>query len=134
MTIGHLLKLFGAALIYLVVNVLVSIIWVAIYAHLLNPGHPDGYYQEYAKISSPYSSIIAGMPLMFAMCYLLSGSWTTEFAIKSVVIIWIFYVLIDLGILFASGMNRRLALFAAISLITKLLAALLGAKLGAGAS
>ena len=128
---GHLLKLFGATLLYLVVNVGVSILYIAFYSAVINPGHPAEFYQEYAKVASPYSSIIAGMPLMFSLCWWLSRKWTPSFARNSVILIWIFYVIIDLTIVFASGMTSRLAVFVSISLLTKLLAALLGARVGA---
>ena len=107
MTIGHILKLIGAAILYLVVNVIISIIWVAIYSHLINPDHSHEFYKEYAKFSAPYSSVFAGMPLMFFMCWWLSGYWTPDLALKSVLGIWIIYVIIDLSVLFASGMTLR---------------------------
>jgi len=130
MTFGHILKLVGAALLFLVVNVGVSILWVAFYAYVINPGHPDEFYQEYAMFVAPYSSILAGMPLMFIMCWWLSSHWGPDLAFKSVLGIWIIYVIIDLSVLVAAGMTSRLAILSAISLVTKLLAALLGAKIG----
>ena len=79
---------------------------------------------------APYSSILAGMPLMFIMCWWLSSHWGPDLAFKSVLGIWIIYVIIDLSVLVAAGMTSRLAILSAISLVTKLLAALSGAKIG----
>ena len=131
MTIWHFTKLVAAAFVYLVINVAISVLWVAIYAYVINPGHPHAFYEEYAQVSSPYSSIIAGMPLMFCMCWWLSRNWTPDFALRSVIGIWIVYVIIDLSVVFASGMTARLAVFVTISLATKLVAAVAGVKVGA---
>ena len=118
----QILKIIGAALLFLVVNVAVSIVWVAVYAYLINPGHPSAFYDEYAQVAAPYSSIVAGMPLMFVLCWWLGRTWN----LVSILGIWIVYVIIDLSVLFASGMTSRLAGFATVSLITKLIAAVLG--------
>ena len=126
----HIFKLIGAALLYLVVNVGVSFLYIAFYSYVINPGHPAEFYQEYAKVASPYSSIFAGMLLMFLMCRWLSRKWTPEFARNSVLVLWFVYVIIDLAVLFTSGMTSRLAVLASISLITKLIAALFGARVG----
>lgn len=127
---GHLLKLFGATVLYLIVNVGVSILYVALYSTVINPGQTPEFYQDYAQQAAPYSSIIAGMPLMFLMCWWLSRKWAPDFARKSVIVIWIMYVIIDLTVVLASGMTGRLAVFVSISLATKLLAALAGAAVG----
>ncbi len=131
MTVRHLLKLLGAAVLYMVVNVGVSVLYVAIYASLINPGQPPEFYTEYARVASPYSTIFAGMPLLFLWCWWLSRRWTLPFARRSVVGIWIIYVVMDLTITISAGMTGRLAVFTTISLVTKLIAALLGAQVGA---
>ena len=69
MKVSHVLKLIGATILYLVVNVGISFLYVAFYAFVINPGQPPEFYQEYAAIAAPYSSIIAGMPLMFFLCW-----------------------------------------------------------------
>ena len=124
MKISHLTKIIAAAVGYLVVNVLISVAVVAFYAYFVNPGHPNHLYEEFARQSAPYSSIFAGMPLMFALCRWLGKKWD----FRSIVGIWIVYMIIDLTVLFLSGMTVRLAIFAAISLATKLAAAVLGAR------
>lgn len=126
----HILKLIGATLIYLVVNVGASFLYVAFYSYVINPGHPAEFYQEYAQVASPYSSIFAGMPIMFFMCWRLSRKWKPDFGRNSVLVIWVTYVIIDLTVLSVSGMMGRLAILSSISLFTKLIAALWGAKIG----
>jgi hypothetical protein len=130
MTIGRMAWIIGAAILVLVINVAVSILYVAVYSYLINPRHDEQYYQEYAQIAAPYSSIIAGMPLMFLICWLVGSWWEADFAIKAALLVWLVYAVIDVLVLVAGGMSTglpaRMILLAAISIITKLAAAYLG--------
>lgn len=47
------------------VLVLLAFLWVLIYALLIAPGHPGGFYQAYAARVSPISGLIAGLPVLF---------------------------------------------------------------------
>ena len=58
------------ALGVMVVNVLISILYVVVYSYVIDPGHDPEYYQAYAQVAAPYSSIVAGILLMF-----LAGRW-----------------------------------------------------------
>ncbi|NNE66386.1 MAG: hypothetical protein HKN33_07445 [Pyrinomonadaceae bacterium] len=118
-------KMIGAALIYLVLNVLVSVVVVAVYATFIDPGRPSEFYEEFAKYSAPYSSVIAGMPLMLVWAWLLRKWWS----FRSVIGVWVVYAIIDISVLTASGWTSRLALFSIVSLATKLIAVILGARL-----
>lgn len=48
--------------------VALSFAWVAIYSHLINPGHDITFYQEYAERASPVVGIGIGLPLYFFVC------------------------------------------------------------------
>lgn len=114
------------ALGVMIVNVLISVLWVAVYSFLINPGQDEAFYQEYAKRSAPYSSIIAGMPLMF-----LAGRWIgSKFAransVKAALLVWLKYFLIDLIVIVAAGALEQIALLFTISFVTKFAAAYLG--------
>ena len=65
MTLGRVAVLVGIALGVMVVNVAISILYMVVYGHLIDPGHEKAYYQEHVKIAAPYCSIVAGIPLMF---------------------------------------------------------------------
>ncbi len=134
MTIGRLAWIIGAAILVLVINVGVSILYVAIYSHLINPRHDEHYYQEYAKMVAPYSSIIAGMPLMFLICWWVGSWWEADFAVKAAILVWVVYAVIDVLVLVAAGVSSgvptRMIVLTAISLITKLAAAYFGGVVG----
>lgn len=134
MTVGRLAWIIGAAILVLVINVAVSILYVAIYSYLINTGHDEHYYQEYAKVVAPYSSIVAGIPLMFLICWRVGSWWEADFAVKAALLVWLVYAVIDVLVLVAggisSGVPARLIVLAAISLLTKLAASYFGGIVG----
>ena len=107
MTIGRLAWIIGAAILVLAINVGVSILYIAIYSYLINPGHDEHYYQEYAKMVAPFSSIVAGMPLMFLTCRRVAKWWEADFAIKAALLVWLVYAVIDVLALVAGGMSSE---------------------------
>src|SRR6185436_1534902 len=109
MTVGRLAWLVGVALLVLVVNVAVSILYMVVYGHLIDPGHEERYYQEHIKVAAPYCSIVAGMPLMFLAGWRVGGWAEREFAVKAALMVWLAYVLIDIAALLASGLTARIA-------------------------
>lgn len=132
MTIGSLAWIIGAGIVVLVINVAISFLWVAIYAYLINRGHDKQYYETYAETAAPYSGIIAGAPLMFLMCWWVSG-WGADFAVKAAILVWLVYAVVDVIMLVASGIKQaptRMIVLVAISIITKLAAAYLGGLVG----
>src|ERR1700752_1846827 len=134
MTIGRLAWIIGAAIFVLAINVGLSILYIVIYSYLINPGHDEHYYQEYAKVAAPYSSIIAGIPLIFLIGWRVGGWWEADFAIKAALLVWLVYAVIDLLVLVAAGMSgvvpARLIVISAISLITKFAASYFGGVVG----
>jgi hypothetical protein len=59
------LKLIGAAFLLHVALIVLSIIEVAVYSYLINPGHDTKFYSEHAKQSGPWISTIFGPLLIF---------------------------------------------------------------------
>ena len=116
------------------VNVAVSVLWVAVYSHGINPGHEAAFYQEYAQWVAPYSSILAGAVIVFFACRILGRRWEPEFAVTAALAVWVTYTVLDLAVVFAVGMTGRLALLGGISHLTKLAAAYLGGRSASRAS
>ncbi|MGH7133365.1 MAG: hypothetical protein ACREJO_15640 [Phycisphaerales bacterium] len=134
MTLVRLASLIGAALLVMVLNVAMSILYMVVYSYLINPGHPKAYYEEHIKVAAPYCSIVAGIPLMF-----LAGLWVAgwggagdgQLGVKAALVVWLAYAIIDLGVLLAAGMTAKIAVLCAVSLLTKLAAAYGGAMVAA---
>lgn len=132
MTLVRLASLIGVALLVMVLNVAVSVLYMVVYSHLINTGHPKEYYEEHIKVAAPYCSIVAGLPLMF-----LAGLWVAgwggvgvaggQSGVEAALVVWLAYAIIDLGVLLAAGMTAKVAILCAVSLLTKLAAAYAGA-------
>ena len=124
MTLGRVAALAGLAFGVMVLNVAVSILYMVLYSYAIDPGHDKGYYEAHVRIAAPYCSIIAGIPLMF-----LVGWWV---GMKPAILVWLIYACIDLAVLIASGLTWRIGALAAVSLLTKLVSAYLGALAASG--
>jgi hypothetical protein len=127
MTLGRVAVLVGIALSVMVANVAISILYMVVFGHVIDPGHEKAYYQEHIKIAAPYCSIVAGIPLMFLAGWWVGGFWDVGLAVKSAIIVWLAYAVIDLAILAASGLTARIGVLFAVSFLTKLAAVYFGA-------
>ena len=127
MTLGRVAWLVGVAVLVLVVNVTISILYMVVYGHLIDPGHDEQYYRDHIQVAAPYCSIVAGIPLMFLAGWWVGGWWEGAFAIKAGLTVWLAYALIDIAVLLAAGMTAKIAVLFAISFVTKLAAVYFGA-------
>jgi hypothetical protein len=119
MTIGRVAALAGLALGVMAVNVAISILYMVVYGYVIKPGREKAYYDAHVQIAAPYCSIIAGIPLMFLVGWWV-GMWPA-------MVVWLVYTVIDLAALAASGPTLRDGAVVAVSLLTKLGSACLGA-------
>ena len=126
MNTKRLVWMIGAAVLILVVNVGLSVVYMVFYSYLINPGHDERFYQEHVKIAAPYCSIFFGIPLFYFVCRWIGGKWEKDFALKSAVGVWLVYALIDAAVLVSSGLTLGMAGLMAVSLITKLISAYFG--------
>jgi hypothetical protein len=124
MTIGRVAALAGLALGVMAANVAVSILYMVVYSHVIDPGHEKAYYEAHVRTAAPYSSIVAGIPLMF-----LVGWWV---GLRPAMFVWLVYAFIDVAVLAASGRSWRAGALLAVSLLTKLVSACLGALAAGG--
>ena len=115
-----------AALVVIVVNVIVHILYMVVYSYFIDPGKGEAFYQEHAQASAPYSSIIAGIPLMFLAGYLVGGRFSKRNSVKAAVLVWLVYFLIDLAVIIGVGALTQIAVLFVISSAIKLAAAYLG--------
>ena len=118
MTLGRVAALAGLALGVMAANVAVSILYMVVYSHAIDPGHEKAYYAAHVTVAAPYCSIVAGIPLMF-----LVGWWV---GMRPAIVVWLVYALVDVAVLAASGLTLRIGVLVAVSLLTKLASACLG--------
>ena len=119
MTLGRIAALTGLALAVMAANIIVSILYMVVYSHAIDPGHDKAYYEAHVQVAAPYCSIVAGIPLMF-----LVGWWV---GMKPALVVWLVYAVIDLAVFSMTGPTLRMGALVAVSLITKLASAWFGA-------
>ena len=122
--------LVGIAILVMVANILVSVLYMVVYSYAIDPGHEKQYYDNHIQVAAPYCSIVAGIPLMFLTGWWVSGWWEGKFSIPSALVVWIVYAVIDIAVLVAAGVTPKIAILVAVSLATKLAAIYAGAVLG----
>jgi hypothetical protein len=114
------------ALGVMIANVAVHILYMVIYSYLINPGHDVAFYEAHAKVSAPYSSIVAGMPLVFLGCRWIAKKFAPESSITAALVVWLVYFVIDLAVIVSAGAFAGIAVLFAISMSTKFAAAYFG--------
>jgi hypothetical protein len=124
--------LVGVALLVMIANVALSILYMVVYSYLIDPGHGTEYYDAHIQVAAPYCSIVAGIPLMFLAGWWAGLWWQGEFVVKSAVVIWLLYAVSDVAIMLAAGLTLTMAILVAVSVITKLAAVYAGALFASG--
>lgn len=114
------------ALGVMIVNILISVLYVIVYSYVIDPGHDADYYQAHAQVAAPYSSIIAGIVLMYLAGRWIGGKFPEGNRVKAALLVWLVYFLIDLAIIVAAGALAQIAVLFTVSFVTKLAAAYLG--------
>lgn len=119
------------ALILMTLGIAATFGWVAIYSHVIDPGHPVGVYQAYADRYAPWIGVYAGMPLWFVAGWLIARTRDRDRAVDTAFGTGFVYALLDGAILGAMGTLIPFLHIVTISITTKAFAAVIGARLGA---
>lgn len=123
-----------AAIAVMVLNVAICFGLVWLYSTFFNPGQPASYYEAFAMRVAPISSVIAGIPLMFATGFLISRTRPGRRGLLVAAAAALFYIILDTGILLSADAGQGVWMWAALSHATKLLCAVAGARLGTSRS
>lgn len=91
---GSIARSIGLGLAAMGAVVLLAFIWVLVYALVIAPGHPGGFYQSYAARVSPISGLIAGLPVLFLAGYL-ARRWSRGGTLVVSLIPALVYVAVD---------------------------------------
>lgn len=103
--LGRIAWLVGIAVLVMIANIAVSVLYMVVYSYLIDPGHEKEYYDDHIQVAAPYCSIVAGIPLMFLAGWWVGCWWQGEFALRSSLVVWLAYPAIDIAILLAAGMT-----------------------------
>lgn len=126
MDVRRIARIVGAAVVVLVVNVAISVLYMVVFSYVIDPGHDNAFYQTHAEFAAPYSSIIAGMPLMYFAARWIGRRAPIGSAMTDGLGVWLAYAVIDLAVVIPAATARLIPLVT-ISSLTKLGAAYVGA-------
>jgi hypothetical protein len=132
MTLGRVAILMGCAVGVVAAGVVITVLYMVVYGHLINPGHEQAYYDAHVQVAGPYIGIVAGIPLMFFAGLLVGRFWSADLAVQAALITWLAYAVIDVGVAVAWGLTPRLIAVVAVSVLTKLAAAYAGGLVAGG--
>ena len=108
----------------MVLNVAFAFLWVFIYSTWVAPGQDEAAYNAYARRVAPWSSVIAGIPILCVAGWVLArwhgGGWQVGICAA------VAYVVIDFTVVAAAGALGDFPAIVALSFATKLAAAALG--------
>lgn len=133
MNFAEYAKALGVAVFVLVLTLAASFPMVAVYAYLIEPGHPPEFYSEAANWIAPWSSYILGPIAFFGCNYWLLKTGRVRFPLRFAAATIGFYLFIDLGmfpILIDIPLSSFFTAAILLSLVVKIIAALWGANLG----
>jgi hypothetical protein len=128
MTLGRIFALIGVALLITITNVAVSVLYMVLYGHVIDPGHDPKYYEDHVQVAAPYCSIVAGIPLMFFAGWWVAGWWQRTLRYRGAILVWLTYAIIDITVVLMAGMTLEVFLLVATSFLTKLAAVYWGAS------
>ena len=129
MTRRDLLLVPAAALGVMIANVAISFGVVWVYSTFITPGEPLSHYQDFAATAAPIGSVVAGIPLMLLAGYLLARGREKRDALLVAGAVALVYIALDLAILVGAQATGSVWVWATLSHVTKLAAALAGAAL-----
>lgn len=116
----------GGALLAEIAQIIASVLWVAVYSYVLNPGQPISVYEQHAQTSGPWVSILAGFPIFYAASRWVARSLPTGLALFGV------FLVLDgtLLLLMDAQIAKEILWLVVLSYATKLLACYLGGRHG----
>ncbi len=102
-----------------------AFLYMVLYSYWIHPGENIAYYREYAKVSSPFVSLAAGIPFFYFACRWIGGRIRTG-ALRAAVALYVVYCAIEIPFMLTA--DNTALLFAAVSFPTKFLGAYLGGR------
>jgi len=114
----------------LVANVILTVIYMVIYGHFIDPGHEPKYYSDHVQVAGPYCGIAGGSLLMPVAGFLFARRFDRSKARKNAAGVWAAYGILDFAIRAATGLSGTIVSFFAVAMITKAIAGLAGISLG----
>lgn len=120
------------AIAAMLLNIVISILWVAFYSFAIEPGRNLAFYQSYADRTVPLVSLIAGIPLLLAAGWLIGRGRPGRAGLQAGAMVGIGYAVIDCAIIFAFAAGQAIPWGQiAVSYATKIAAGAFGGWIAA---
>lgn len=117
----------GGALLAEAVFIAAAFAWVAIYSHLLDPGHPLAFYQEYARSASPWVSLLLGVPVFFLVARWI-GVRHPPAGMPAAMALFALYCTVEIPLMISTADSSATWWFAAVNFPTKFAGCYLGGR------
>lgn len=133
MKLSDFLLALGVAVLAMVITMIASYPMVAFYSYVIEPGQTQEFYENAALSIAPWSSYILGPVVFFGCNYAMAKRNPGRNAMLFAVMTIVFYFLVDFVVLLplmGVSIGSALTMTAAVSVLTKLVGAVLGAQLG----
>ncbi len=121
---------FLTAAVMLVANVILTVLYMVIYGHVIDPGHDPKYYSDHVQVAGPYCGIAGGSLLMLVAGFLFASRFDRTRARKNAAGVWAAYGILDIAILAATGLSGTIVGFFAVAMIAKAVAGFAGLSAG----
>lgn len=118
------------ALASILAGIICFILWLILYALVVNPGQSIVAYQDYAAEASAMIGIMTGVPILFVAGWQAARK-TPQQGLVMGALIGIVYAVIDLGLLFVLAGGKAPWVIVGISYATKIVAGAAGGWLAA---
>src|SRR5262245_3343071 len=130
MTLVRLASLIGTALLAMVLSAAMSVRYMVGSSYLRHAAQRRANSAGHLEVDVGCRRVVADIPLMFVAGLWVAGWAASEgqLGVKAALVVWLAYAIIDVGIVLgAGGINTKLCVLVAVSLVTKLAAACAGA-------
>ncbi|MCJ8157276.1 hypothetical protein [Sphingomonas sp. LaA6.9] len=122
----QVLRAIVLAIAAMLLGVLFTIVWVALYSAVIAPGQELAFYEDYAIRSAPLIAVVTGLPILFCMGWLMARDMDAGEGARAGAMVGIAYTVIDFLLL--------LSLAGPVGIPWGMLALSYGTKIAAGAA
>lgn len=117
----------AGVLIAEIIMIAAAIAWVAFYSYVIHTGEAQAFYEQYAMLSSPWVSLVVGVPAFYFICRHI-GRKAPASSLPTAMVFYGIYFAIDMALFLLAGTGTLSALFIVLNYSLKFTACYRGGK------